>query len=46
MHLFVAKELTKLHQQYYLGEISQIIERLQKSNIQGEWVLVLLNEKK
>ncbi|GAA7134943.1 16S rRNA (cytidine(1402)-2'-O)-methyltransferase [Helicobacter pylori] len=46
MHLFAAKELTKLHQQYYLGEISQIIERLQQNNIQGEWVLVLLNEKK
>lgn len=46
MHLFAAKELTKLHQQYYLGEVSQIIERLQQSTIQGEWVLVLLNEKK
>ncbi len=46
MHLFAAKELTKLHQQYYLGEVSQIIERLQQNNIQGEWVLVLLNEKK
>ncbi|WP_104747550.1 16S rRNA (cytidine(1402)-2'-O)-methyltransferase [Helicobacter cetorum] len=45
MHLFVAKELTKLHQQYYFGEVSKVATQLQKCNIQGEWVLVLLNKK-
>ncbi|WP_104761044.1 16S rRNA (cytidine(1402)-2'-O)-methyltransferase [Helicobacter cetorum] len=44
MSLFVAKELTKLHQQYYFGEVSEIYSQLQENNIQGEWVLVLLNE--
>ncbi|AFI06087.1 16S rRNA (cytidine(1402)-2'-O)-methyltransferase [Helicobacter cetorum] len=45
MCLFVAKELTKLHQRYYFGRVSEVFLEIQKGNIQGEWVLVLLNER-
>ena len=39
--LFLAKELTKVHQKYYKGEAQELLERLQKEPIKGEWVVVV-----
>ncbi len=39
--LFLAKELTKMHQRYYRGDAKTLLERLQHESIKGEWVVVV-----
>jgi 16S rRNA (cytidine1402-2'-O)-methyltransferase len=39
--VFVARELTKIHESLYRGEISEVIEKLQKDPVKGEIVVVV-----
>jgi len=39
--LFLAKELTKLHESYYKGSAKSLLEQLQHQSIKGEWVVVI-----
>jgi 16S rRNA (cytidine1402-2'-O)-methyltransferase len=39
--VFVARELTKIHESLYRGEISEVIEKLQKNPVKGEIVVVV-----
>ena len=39
--IFIAKELTKMHEKFYFGEICAVYEKLQGENLNGEWVLVV-----
>ncbi|MGX2981849.1 16S rRNA (cytidine(1402)-2'-O)-methyltransferase [Helicobacter sp. 23-1045] len=39
--IFIAKELTKMHEKFYFGEIGAVYEKLQGENLNGEWVLVV-----
>lgn len=39
--VFVARELTKLHESLYRGEILEVIEKLQKDPVKGEIVVVV-----
>lgn len=39
--LFVAKELTKKYQTYFKGSAENILNKLQGTNIKGEWVVVV-----
>jgi len=39
--IFLVKEITKLHQNYYKGTSKEIYENLKKSQIKGEWVVVI-----
>jgi len=37
----VAKELTKIHEKVFRGKIENVINELEKSNIKGEYIIVL-----
>jgi 16S rRNA (cytidine1402-2'-O)-methyltransferase len=39
--VFIARELTKLHESLYRGETSEVIEKLQKDPVKGEIVVVV-----
>ncbi len=39
--LFLAKELTKLHERYFFGIASDLLERLRQESVKGEWVVVV-----
>lgn len=39
--IFLAKELTKMHEKFYCGAICAVYEKLKKENLNGEWVLIL-----
>ena len=39
--IFIAKELTKMHEKFYFGSVSAVCETLQGANLNGEWVLVV-----
>lgn len=39
--LFLAKELTKLHERFYKGAAQDLYEELKGEKIQGEWVIVV-----
>jgi len=39
--LFLAKEISKKYQKYYRGSVSEILKKLQETNIRGEWVVVI-----
>ncbi len=39
--VFLAKELTKLHQKTYKGTISNLFEDFKEENIKGEWVIII-----
>lgn len=39
--IFLAKELTKMHEKFYFGEVGAVYERLNGANLNGEWVLVV-----
>ena len=39
--IFAIKEITKLHQSFVIGSPQDVLSKLQKSNIQGEWVIVI-----
>ena len=39
--LFIARELTKLHEQTYRGKIDEVLGLLQKENLKGEFVIVI-----
>ena len=42
--IFIAKELSKMHEKFYFGEVGEVLARLQSENIKGEWVLVISAE--
>jgi 16S rRNA (cytidine1402-2'-O)-methyltransferase len=44
--LFVAKEISKMHQSYFWGNASEILQKLQSKTVKGEWALVIKGEKK
>ena len=39
--LVVAKELTKAHEEFIRGSIAEVLEKLEQSNLKGEYTLVL-----
>lgn len=39
--IFIAKELSKMHEKFYFGAVGEVYERLQSENLKGEWVLVV-----
>lgn len=39
--IFIAKELTKMHEKFYFGEVGEIVAQLKSENLKGEWVLVI-----
>jgi 16S rRNA (cytidine1402-2'-O)-methyltransferase len=39
--VFIARELTKIHESLYRGEISEVIEKLQEDPVKGEIVVVV-----
>jgi len=39
--LFLAKELTKMHERYYKGSAAELLKRFQSDSIKGEWVVVI-----
>jgi 16S rRNA (cytidine1402-2'-O)-methyltransferase len=42
----VARELTKLHEEVYRGALSSVLDRLEKAEIAGEYVIVVEGKKK
>lgn len=42
--IFIAKELSKMHEKFYFGKVSEVLARLQSENLKGEWVLVISAE--
>ena len=42
--LVVAKELTKIHEEFLRGEVGEVLEKLEKSSVKGEYTLVLRQE--
>lgn len=45
-YLFAIKEMTKMHQKYFCGSASDVLEQVRKANTSGEWALLLRVEKK
>lgn len=43
--IFIAKELSKMHEKFYFGEVGEVLARLKSENLKGEWVLVVRGEK-
>ncbi|PAF52785.1 16S rRNA (cytidine(1402)-2'-O)-methyltransferase [Helicobacter sp. 13S00477-4] len=41
VYLYAIKEMTKIHQKYFVGLSSEVFSQIKTSNISGEWVLVL-----
>lgn len=39
--IFVAKEITKAFERFYIGNAKNITEQLKQSNLNGEWVIVI-----
>lgn len=39
--LFLAKELTKVHQKFFKGQAKELFEKLRSEGIKGEWVVVV-----
>lgn len=39
--IFIAKELTKMHETLYFGEIYNVYQKLKKANLNGEWAIVI-----
>lgn len=44
--VFASKELTKLHQKYFLGTPKELLKQLNNSSIKGEWAIVVKFAKK
>lgn len=42
--IFVAKEITKIYEKFYFGKVGEVAKQIQKSNINGEWVIVIQSE--
>ena len=42
--VFLTKELTKKYQTRYKGEVSQVLDEVKKTEIKGEWVVVIENK--
>lgn len=42
--IFIAKELSKMHEKFYVGEVGEVLARLKSENLKGEWVLVISAE--
>lgn len=43
--IFLAKELTKIHEKFYFGTINDVYLELQNQNLNGEWIMVLKGSK-
>lgn len=41
--IFIAKEITKLYERFYFGEILAVFSKIKNVNLNGEWVIVLKN---
>ncbi len=41
VEIFVAKELSKLHEQFFVGKADEVLEILKKTSIKGEWIVVI-----
>ena len=39
--IFIAKELSKMHEKFYFGKVSEVLAQLKSENLKGEWVLVV-----
>ena len=39
--IYIGRELTKLHETHYRGTIDEVLERLQKQSIKGEFVCII-----
>lgn len=42
--IFIAKELSKMHEKFYFGKVGEVLARLKSENLKGEWVLVISAE--
>ena len=40
-NIFIAKEITKIHEKFYFGKIEDAYFKIRSSNTKGEWVLAL-----
>ena len=41
LEVFFAKELSKMHQQYFFGTVTEVKSQLQNANLKGEWSVVV-----
>lgn len=39
--IFIAKEISKIHEKFYYGSASSVYLQLQNENLNGEWVIVI-----
>ncbi|PAF45045.1 16S rRNA (cytidine(1402)-2'-O)-methyltransferase [Helicobacter sp. 11S02596-1] len=44
--LFAIKEMTKMHQKYFIGQAREVCAQIESLNTSGEWVLVLFSDTK
>ena len=44
IYIVIAKEITKIHETFYRGDIEDIIEKLSKTEVKGEFVIMFENE--
>lgn len=44
--IFAAKELTKMHEKFYQGSASEIIQRVRQESTKGEWAILLYQGEK
>lgn len=42
--IFLVKELTKMHEKIYFGEVGEVFAQLKSENLKGEWVIILKAE--
>ena len=45
IYLFLAKELTKIHERYFRGNIMEITAQLENTSLKGEWCFLLKTAK-
>lgn len=39
--IFIAKEITKIFEKFYFGNVRDVLEKLRVANLNGEWVIVI-----
>jgi len=44
--LFLAKELTKLHQSFFRGSVRELLEELSSQGVRGEWVVIVTPDRR
>ncbi|RAX54191.1 16S rRNA (cytidine(1402)-2'-O)-methyltransferase [Helicobacter sp. 16-1353] len=42
--IFVAKEITKMHEKFYFGKVCEVRAEILNANINGEWAIALKNQ--